>query len=54
MAEAAHSIERIAADAKLPPEPGPTINYILGGLADDQYHSKRQKKRLLRSTTVQA
>ena len=54
MVEAAPSVERIAADAELPPEPRPTINYILGGPANDQYHSKRQKKRLLRSTTVQA
>ena len=50
--EAAPTIERIAASAELPPEHWPTINYILGGPANDQYQSKRQKKRLLRATTV--
>ena len=30
------------------------INYILGGLSDDQYQSKRQQKKLLRSATVKA
>ena len=47
-------VEIIVADAQLLPEPRPTINYILGGSADDQYHSKRQKKRLLRAAIVQA
>ena len=31
-AEAAPTVERIAANAELPPEPWPTINYILGEL----------------------
>ena len=53
-AEATPAVKRIAASAELPPEPQPTINYILGGPDDDQYRSKRQKKRLLRPTTVQA
>ena len=44
--EVAPITERIAAR--------PTINYILGGLADDQYQSSRQKKKLLRATTVRA
>ena len=54
VAEAALAVEKIAAEAKLPPKPRPTINYILGGPADDQYQSKCQKKRLLRSATVRA
>ena len=37
-----------------PPEPRPTINYILGGLFDDQYQSKRQQKKLLRAATIKA
>ena len=53
-AEAARVVERIAASAELPPESRPTINYILGGSADEQYQSKRQKKRLLRAATIQA
>ena len=32
---------RIKASPAAPPEPRPTINYILGGLVDDQYQSKR-------------
>ena len=47
-------IERIAAGAELPPKSRPTINYILGSLTDDQYQSKRQKKRLLCAATVRA
>ena len=46
--------ERIAASSELPSEPRPTINYILGGLADDQYQSKCQRKKLLRAATVRA
>ena len=52
--KAALEIERIAASAELPLESRPTINYILGGLADDQYQFKHQKKKLLRAATVRA
>ena len=54
VAVAALMVERIAAGVKLPPEPRPTINYILGGPADDQYQSKHHKKRLLLASTVWA
>ena len=30
------------------------INYILDGLFDNQYQSKRQKKKLLRAATIKA
>ena len=53
-AEVASVVERITTSAELPPKPQPTINYILGGLVDDQYQSKSQKKRLLHATTVRA
>ena len=33
--EAAPAIERIVASVVLPPEPRPTINYILGSPVDD-------------------
>ena len=46
--------KRITASLELPFEPWPTINYILGGLADDHYPSKRQRKKLLRVATVRA
>ena len=54
VAEVAPAVERIVVGTELPPEPWPTINYILGGSVDDQYQSKGQKKRLLRAATVQA
>ena len=47
-------VERIATDTELLPEPRPTINNILGGLANDQYQSKRQKKSMLCAATVRA
>ena len=53
-AEVAPTVERITTSTELPPESRPTINYILGGPTDNQYQSKRQKKRLLRATTVRA
>ena len=40
-AEVAPVVKKIAAIAELSAEPRPTINYILGGLIDDQYPSKR-------------
>ena len=52
--EAAPAVERIVASTELPPEPRPTINYILGGPVDDQYLFKSQKRRLLRVTTTRA
>ena len=53
-AETAPVDERIAANVELLPEPRPTINYILSGLVDDQYQSKRQKRRLLRAAIARA
>ena len=53
-AKAAPVVERITTSAELPPKPRPTINYILGGPIDDQYQSKRQKRRLLRAATTRA
>ena len=53
-AKAAPAVERMAASIELLPEPWPTINYILSGSVDDQYQSKRQKKRLLCVATVRA
>ena len=51
-AEMIPAIERIAASSKLPSEPRPTINYILGGPADDLYQSKRKRRKLLQVATV--
>ena len=52
--KATPAVERIAANAELPIEPLPTINYILGGPVDDQYQSKHQKRRLLGAATTRA
>ena len=52
-AETSLAVEKIAANSKLLSEPRPTINYILGGLADDLYQSKHQRRKLLRATTIQ-
>ena len=46
--------DRIIAGVAISSESRPAINYILGGLSDDQYQSKRQKKKLLRAATVKA
>ena len=50
--DVAPAIERITVSTELPPEPWPTINYILGGPADDQYQAKRQKKRMLHAAIL--
>ena len=52
-AKIAPIVERIVASSKLLPEPRPTIIYILGGLVDDLYQSKCQRRKLLRATIVQ-
>ena len=36
------------------PGPRPTINFILGGPADNQYQSKKQRRRMLRTASVRA
>ena len=51
-AETTPTVKRIAASSKLQPKPRPTINYILGSSVDDQYQSKRQRRKLLRAATV--
>ena len=33
-------------------EPRPTINFILGGPTDDQYQSKRQRRKMLRAASI--
>ena len=52
--EPAPTAGRITTTAVSPLESRPTTNYILGGLLDDQYQSKRQQKKLLRAATVKA
>ena len=45
---------RITASPAALSEPRLAINYILGGPANDQYQSKRQKKKLVKAVTVKA
>ena len=45
---------RITASPAALSEPKLAINYILGGPANDQYQSKRQKKKLVKAVTVKA
>ena len=47
-------VDKITVGVTSPSESRSTINYILGGLSDDQYQSKRQQKKLLRAATVKA
>ena len=54
MSESKSPVDRITAGAAIPLESRPAINYILGGPFDNQYQSKCQQKKLLRTTTVKA
>ena len=45
---------RAIAEIEHVPKPRPTINFILGGPADDQYQSKKQRRRMLRAASMRA
>ena len=45
---------RAVAEIEHAPEPRPTINFILGGLVDRQYQSKKQRRRTLQTASVRA
>ena len=53
-ATTAPPIDRVVADTKHASGPRPTINFILGGSADSQYQSKKQRRRMLRAASVRA
>ena len=46
--------DRAIACPEHPSEPRPTINFILGGPVDDQYQSKRHRRRMLRVVSTRA
>ena len=46
--------DRAVAEIEHASEPRPTINFILGGPADNQYQSKKQRRRTLRTALVRA
>ena len=47
-------VDRAIASAEHPSKPRPTINFILGGLTDDQYQSKQHRRKLLRAASARA
>ena len=51
---AAPATDRAVAEIEHAPEPRPTIHFILGGPADSQYQSKKQRRRTLRTASVRA
>ena len=53
-ATAAPTTDRAVAEIEHALEPRSTINYILRGLADSQYQSKKQRRRTLRTASVRA
>ena len=53
-AETAPASNRAVVAAKHSSEPRPTINFILGGPIDDQYQSKRQRRKMLRAASIRA
>ena len=53
-ATTAPTTDRAVAEIEHAPEPRPTINFILGGPADSQYQSKKQRRRTLRTASVRA
>ena len=53
-APAIPATDRAVAEIEHAPEPRPAINFILGGPADSQYQSKKQRRRTLRTASVRA
>ena len=51
---AAPTVDRAVADIEHASGPRPTINFILRGPVDSQYQSKKQRRRMLRATSVRA
>ena len=51
-APAIPAIDRAVAEVEHAPEPRPTINFILGGPADSQFQSKKQRRKLLWTASV--
>ena len=52
--EIALAADRAIVSTEHPSEPRPTINYVLGGPIDDQYQSKKKRRKMLRVATVRA
>ena len=52
--ETAATAERAIMATEHPSEPQPIINYVLGGPIDDQYQSKKQRRKILCAAIVSA
>ena len=52
--EIAPAVDRAIVATEHPPESRPTINFVLGGPIDDQYRSKRQRRKMLYTALVRA
>ena len=46
--------DRAIAEIEHAPELRPTINFVLGGPADSQYQSKKQRRRMIRAASIRA
>ena len=53
-ATVAPTADRAIAEIEHAPEPRSTINFILGGSADSQYQSKKQRRRMIRVASIRA
>ena len=51
-AETAPASNRAVVAVEHSSEPRPTINFIQGGPVDDQYQSKRQRRKMLRAASI--
>ena len=51
---AAPPTDRVVVDTEHDSGPRPTINFILGGPAENQYQSKKQRRRMLRAASIKA
>ena len=52
--ETTPATDKAIAAAKHPSEPQPTTNFVMGGPIDDQYQSKRQRRKMLRVASIKA
>ena len=53
-ATVAPTADRAIAEIEHAPEPRPTINFILGGPADNQYQSKKQRRRMIQEALIRS
>ena len=52
--ETAPAVDRAISGVEHPSEPRPTINFLLGGPANDQYQFKQRRRKMLYTTSIKA